>query len=585
MLQPGSNVGFLERVTFIADNPDWPLRDELRRKVEENIDSTVPPTQLTAWFAAYPPLTEKGLLIYARALRDGGNPGKAVEVARQAWTDGLVDREDERALLREFGETFSADDHWERADRLLYIGYTSTANRMLGLLDKDRQALARARIALITSAGGVDAAIARVPSELQSDPGLIYDRMRWRRHRGRYDEARELIPEFPLEGPRADLWWRERHILARDALEKGHISEAYDIAKNHGATDALSVSEAEWLAGWIALRFLNDGEAALPHFEKVYDTVQMPVSLSRGAYWTGRAAESLGRPDIADEWYLRAGAYPTTYYGQLAIARLKKDAIPQLPQDPLPTPEERQLFEANELTQALRLLLATNEKVYQRHFVQALATSSGFGSIRHLTAEMTNRLARPDLGVWVARRAAADKISLIKYGYPIPIYDYPDFLEKAFVLAISRQESNFDPTARSSAGARGIMQLMPATARATARASRLRYETDRLTEDPAYNIRLGSTYLNALVNAFDGSYILAAAGYNAGPSRARRWIREFGDPRDPDVDPIDWVEKIPFSETRNYVQRVMENLIVYRAVLGGTQEISQSLESELSRGR
>ena len=585
MRQPGANVDFLERTGFITANPSWPLVGELRRRAEDSIDQSVPATALTAWFARQPPSTASGALAYARALRTGGNAIRAAEVIRRAWADGLSGRSEEREILKEFGESLSVEDHWERIDRLLYIGYATTAERALKLVDRDHQLLARARVALIRSRSGVDAAIARVPPHLQNDAGLIYDRVRWRRQRGRESEARELIPQFPLDGPRPDLWWRERRILARDALANGDLSVAYNLAKHHGATDALSVSEAEWLAGWIALRYLKDGETALPHFEKVYDSVLTPVSLSRGAYWTGRAAEFLGRSDIAEEWYLRAGAYPTTYYGQLGIARLKEGVIPQLPQDPVPTHDEIVAFESNELTQAVKLLLLTDEKVYQRHFAQALAASTGFGSIRHLTAELASRLARPDIGVWVSRRAAADKITLLKYGYPVPFYDYPDAPEKALILAISRQESNFDPTARSHAGARGLMQLMPATARTVSRAARVRYTRGKLTSDPAYNLKIGSRYLNSLVRSFEGSYVLAAAAYNAGPSRARRWIRRYGDPRQPGTDAIDWIENIPFSETRNYVQRVMENLIVYRATLAGVHSVSQKLEAELANTR
>ncbi len=583
MRQPGANVDFMERTAFIIQNPSWPLMVELRRRAEDSIDDDTPHGALIDWFNTHPPTTAAGVLAYARALSANGNQEQAEQVARTAWRQGLTGRNEERSLMREFGDSFTSDDHWERIDRLLYIAYTSTASRSLQYVDRDRQLLARARIALVSSRSGVDAAIARVPAHLQNDPGLLYDRVRWRRLRGREESARELIPPYPVGGPRPDLWWRERHLLARDALSKGEVTEAYELAKHHGATDAVSVSEAEWLAGWIALRYLKDGEAALPHFEKVYDSVSRPVSLARGAYWTGRAAEYLGRPDIAEEWYLRAGAYPTTYYGQLAISRLKEGAIPQLPQDPTPTPSERRAFEESDLTQAVRLLLLTDEKVYQRHFARALASSSGFGGFRHLTAELTNRLARPDIGVWVARRAAADKITLLKHGYPSPLYEYPDKPEKAFILAVARQESNFDPAARSSAGARGLMQLMPATARNVARSMRLRYSRSRLTTDPSYNLRIGARYLSNLVDAYDGSYILAAAAYNAGPSRARRWIRQFGDPRDPSTDPIDWVENIPFSETRNYVQRVMENLMVYRATLAGRLDISQELESNLSR--
>ncbi len=583
--EPGPHGDFATRTAFVTANPRWPGANDIRRHAEDAIDRSVPASVLIAWFATNPPLSTAGKVAFARALRNQGDAGKATEIARDAWINGSFGRDDERGFLQDFKSALTAADHWARLDRILYEEQTTAAGRLLPLVDPGRAQVARARIALIGGARNTEAAIAAVPASLQNDPGLLYERIRWRRARDNEAGARALVPPFAAGGPRPDLWWRERQILARDSLTKGNITEAYALAKHHGSTDALSVSEAEWLAGWIALRFLKDGEAALAHFEKVYDAVETPPSLARGAYWTGRAIEFLGRADLAAEWYQRAATYVTTYYGQLALARLRGGAVPQLPQDPAPSTAERAAFDAAELTQALRALMDVDARSYQRAFAQALADSAATASDRHLTAELLNRRARVDLGVVIARQAARDKIILVKYGYPTPPYAFPRTPEKALILAIARQESNFDVEARSSVGARGLMQLMPPTARAVARLAKQTYAERRLTADPAYNIQLGSVYLNSLISTFDGSYVLAAASYNAGPSRARQWIRQYGDPRDPAVDAIDWVEQIPFSETRNYVQRIMENLMIYRAVLAGSTQVPNTLERELVRAQ
>ncbi|MCC6914113.1 MAG: hypothetical protein IT566_10460, partial [Rhodospirillaceae bacterium] len=275
--EPGQHVGFLERTSFLTAHPDWPSSAEMRRQAEASIDDNVAAGAITDWFAKYPPLTTDGKVAYARALRLTGRTAEAEVLAREAWRSGSFSRTEESEFLRDFGSILTPEDHRVRVDTILYTEQTSAAERLMPRLSDDYAKVARARIALIGSAKNVEAAVAGVPQSLQNDPGLIFNRIQWRRARGNDDEARALIPEFPLSSPRPDLWWRERHILARNALEKGFITEAYRLARHHGASDALSVSEAKWLAGWIALRFLKDGEAALPHFEKVYDTVQMPL--------------------------------------------------------------------------------------------------------------------------------------------------------------------------------------------------------------------------------------------------------------------------------------------------------------------
>lgn len=581
---PGPHANFNQRTAFIAANPGWPQPIDLRRLAEDTIDSSTSPDALIAWFDKNPPIQTSGKAAYATALVSRGRTADAHKLARDVWMAGFFDKNDEDAFLRAFGGLLTPDDHWARLDRILYDEQTTAAGRMMGRVTPDQARIARTRIAFINGASNAEAMLRELPADLQGDTGLLYNRLKWRYARDKSDAIFDLVPKGTVPGPRPDLWWRQRSDLVRDALARGRITEAYSIARNHGATDSTNVADAEFLAGWISLRFLKDGETALPHFQKIYDISVTPPYLARGAYWTGRAAEQLGRKDIADAWYQRAATYLTTYHGQLALARLSKDqSAPQLPADPIPTPEERAAFEANELTKALRAILEVDAKTYERAFAITLAESSGYGVHRQMVAEMVNRHARPDLGIVIARGAARDKIDLIEYGYPVPPYAYPAAPEKALILAITRQESNFNPAAVSFAGARGLMQLMPDTANGLAKAQKIAYARAKLVTDPLYNLKLGSSYLSSLVNGFDGSYILAAAAYNAGPSRARAWVRQFGSPQDPAVDAIDWIEMIPFNETRDYVQRIMEGVMTYRTVLANSPKMGTNLEAELAR--
>jgi soluble lytic murein transglycosylase len=581
MRTPGAKLDFSERVAFIDHHPQWPSINELKRITENIAIKSGSANERMAWFSRNPPATTDGKVAYADAAMSLGNIDLAKTLIRDTWISGSFDASEERDFLSTFGEHITQKDHEARLEELLYAENRQAADRMLKRVSPPKAAVAAVRMALIAEAGNVESLIAKLPPDLQNDPGLIYDRIKWRRSRDKLDDARALLPTTPDRAPRPDLWWKERAILARDALENGDAKSAYQITINHGALDAVSVSEAEWFAGWVALRFLKNAEAALQHFQKVYDTVELAANVSRSAYWTGRAAQDLGRADIAAEWYRKAAVHITTFYGQLAVGRLTDQTLPQLPQDQIPTPQERTAFEAKDLTQAVRALADVKDAPYLRSFVLALANSSDFAVDRHMAAELAAQLGRTDLGVWVARQAGRDRIIIMTHGYPIPAFNFPATPEKALQLAIMRQESNFDTNAESPVGASGLMQLMPATAKLVSKKLNIAYNKGKLTSDPSYNVRLGSQYLSDLVDNFDGSYIMAAAGYNAGPGRPRQWAQRFGDPRSPDVDAIDWIESIPFPETRNYVQRVMENVMVYRALLNNTLNVPQTLEKDL----
>lgn len=582
--QPSPSFAKIAR--FIDANPDWPGLMALRRRAEAALDERTDDRRVVDWFARHPPLTGVGLIRLGEAYLALGHEAQGLATIRRGWVEGDFSRAEERTILARHGRQLRRDDHIARLDRLLWDGRRSAARRMLRRVGKDHSRLALARLALRLRAGGVDGAIARVPEALRSDPGLIYERLKWRRRKGRDAGARALLANPPDNLVRPAAWWREAHVLSRRALADGLISVAYEIAANHHQTHARTRAQAEWLAGWIALRFLDDPALAAPHFAALYETVRYAISRARGAYWAGRAAARAGDRAEAHAWYARAAAFPATYYGQLALAELGiRDRLP-LPEPPPIAPEDRAFVAAQELTTVIRALHRVGIERFQRNFVEALARLAGSPGQTRAIARLADRLGRPDLALRVARRAAREGLLLIGEGYPTIALPKAAGrrVEPALVLAMLRQESGFDAGAISYAGARGMLQLMPATARRVARRLGLRFSAYRLTADPAYNLTIGQAYLAQLLDKYDGSYVLALAAYNAGPSRVRRWIRNFGDPRDAAIDVVDWIETIPIGETRNYVQRVLEAIPVYRHVLGESPS-ALSLARVLERRR
>lgn len=581
LTRPGTRADFAELTTFIDAHPEWPHAWSLRRRAEEAITVATPADAIRDWFDRHEPLTVDGMMAYGGALLQADRTAQAKKVLRRAWIEGSFGRVQERNFLGRHKGLLRPEDHVARLDRLLWNRQESAARRMLRKVDAGHQQLALARIALFNMAGGVDAAIRRVPKGLVDDPGLVYERARWRRQKDFDDGAFELLTHPSANKVRADLWWTERSILARRLLQKGHISRAYRLAREHGQTSGVGLAEAEWLAGWIALRFLDDRKVALKHFQRLFESVSTPISRARGAYWAGRAAESLKRPEEAKDWYGRAAAHVTTYYGQLAAEHLDQAQDWPLPADPLPTATDIEAFEGNELTRIARMLGEIGAAAHADAFLLRLGEIAATPGQRALAASLAAAVGRPEMAVKVARLADREGVPMVGSGYPLPGFEIEDAPEKALILALIRQESGFHHEAVSSAGARGLMQLLPSTARQVAKSIAVAYSPKRLSE-PDYNVKLGSAYLGDLLNRFEGSYVLALAAYNAGPTRARRWLAEYGDPRGKEVDAVDWIETIPFSETRNYVQRVLESLQVYRRRLGAT-DFERSLLRDLKR--
>ena len=576
-----SGASFGQISNFIVANPDWPGQHLLAARADETTEF-LPPDQASAWFRDHPPVSGAGIKKYAETLAATGVEARKLEaLVRGAWVTRTFTPDHEKTFYRQFRHLLTKQDHIDRLERLLWNGHAYAAGRMLDKVSPGLRRLAKARIKLRQRARGVDAAIQRVPSALRRHPGLLFERLRWRVKKDRYEDARKILDAAPGDMVRPDLWWRERRILARYSLRQGDITDAYRYASAHGLTSGAKFAEAEWLSGWIALRFLGDAQVAFNHFTRMYEAVTYPISRARGAYWIGRAADALGQDEAARVWHGRAAQFGTTFYGQIAASHVAANVTAGIADAyaaaPVVTADARARFNGRELVRVTRDLAAIGVRDQLRPFVMRLMTLARSPEDMALVGALALEVGAPRLAIAVGKRAIRNGLLLPEPGYPtvrLPNMPPAAGVETALIYALIRQESAYDPSAISRAGARGLMQLMPATAKMTARQISVPYSRGKLITDPDYNVLIGSSHLADLLREFRGSYVLSLVAYNAGSHRARRWIREFGDPRDMAVDTIDWIEQIPFTETRNYVQRVLENLRMYRHRGGVGTEIS-----------
>lgn len=561
---------FATLAAFIDDNPGWPNLDDIQRTAERKL-AGVPSRVAMDFFLRHRPLTAPGLTAFAEGLEAAGRGAEVPPLIRAAWRDMPIPSDEASAFLARYGKLLGEQDHIARLERLLWDGQLSAAEEQMRRVPESRRRLAAARIALQGRGGNVDGRIGAVPPSLQDDPGLMFDRLRWRRRAGMDAGALELIRNKPAELGRPDAWWEEISIYARRALREGRAQDAYALASDHGQVEGFALADAEFLSGFIALRYLNDPQTAFQHFKALFLAVSYPVSLSRGAYWAGRAAEAAGEPDIARQWYGEATRHLHTFYGQTAWLKLPPRERPSPPLEPLVQPTQQAAFDSLDLVRLIRLYHALGESDRAAPFIRHMTKLIDNAVNWTMTARLAMEIDRPDLAVYVGREASKAGVSLSVSGFPALALSPGPVEDPALVLGVIRQESAFDLDARSHAGAMGLMQLMPGTAKLVAGKLALPYRPEALTRDARYNMALGSAYLGGLIRDFDGSLVMALAGYNAGPSRARRWVQEQGDPRESLEKALDWIELIPFYETRNYVQRVLENATVYRWRLHGPQ--------------
>jgi len=564
--------GFLgDYESFLKRRADWPGLPWLHQKGETAVMRSTSPDRIIAYFEKDAPSTAGGAIALVQALTTAGARDRAATEAQKAWVSLRFDAGEEEALLALQGAAL-AKVHEARLDTLLWDDRTAEARRMLPRVSAGWRALAEARMALRDMSGGENARIAAVPQALANDPGMAYDRFAWRMRKGLTDGALEMIlarsASAALLG-RPEEWARRRTALARDLLADGRAREAYQVAAGHFLTAGGDYAELEFLAGFIALRKLNKAEVARGHFRHLEEGVSTGISLSRAHYWEGRAEEALGRYDAAKRSFEEGAKHQTAYYGLLSAEKLGLALDKALLSDARSAGWRGAGFAKSSVLEAGRLLLASGDRSQGKRFLLHLAESLTETELAQL-ADMALEMGEPHVAVLIGKQAAGRGVILPAAYFPV-VGLVPDGLpvSRALALSIARRESEFDPVVISPAGARGLMQVMPGTAKLMATKTGQDYALSRLTGDPAYNVSLGAAYLAGLVEEFGPAVALIASGYNAGPGRPRRWIEQFGDPRQAGTDVVDWVETIPFSETRTYVMRVVESLVIYRARLRG----------------
>ena len=588
-----NNIASFDQLSrFLMANRDWPDAEKLRVRAEKAIAlDSYDPQRTLAFFQAYPPRTASGELRLALALNATGRRDEANAAARRAWTGGIIDDMEVSRALGFFSGAFSPADHDARMDRLLWTGSTIAAGRQLTYTSPEKRAIFAARLAM--RGGAVDAALQSAavesanPSLLRTDAGYITDKATWLRKSGRVGEARALLaaPRTLAKAPTdAEEWLETLLTNARAADAAGDKQTAFNIAKQIDDSFAPGVVIREaplsvrddftslaWLAGQLAYKDLRRPAEAVRLYRAYGEAARSAQTRTKGFYWAGRAALAAGDRDTANRYFADAAEHYDQFYGQLSLERLDR---PQPRPKPEPTiqvsSDQKRAFEDDRLVRAARALGEIGAWREQSQFLRALAQRASSPADHVLAGQLASSIGRPDLGVMIGRSAQANSLDAVEVsGFPTVRVPSGHESNWTFIHAITRQESQFDRQAISHAGARGMMQLMPGTAREVAGKLGLGYDAGSLTADTNYNMTLGSTYFQQMLSYFGGSYPLAVAAYNAGPGNVNKWLRANGDPRGGGIDMVDWIEAIPIFETRNYVQRVLENAVVYDTLRDG----------------
>ncbi|HUG45531.1 MAG TPA: lytic transglycosylase domain-containing protein [Sphingomicrobium sp.] len=577
-LRQGGNLAFAHYAQFLNANAGWPGESRLRRAAEAAMRPGENAILVLGFYRTEKPMTGSGWARYADALAASGRTAEAVEAAKQAWASSGLNAADEAAILARYGNRLNAQDHNRRVDALLTDRKATSAQRLLAWTTPDRRAAFAARVAMQSRAPDTEALLQSAAHRISADAGLLADRIRYLREGGNEQAARQLAaqPHQFTEHPADPERWYELLLeLARGAAADRQFTLAYNIARqiddafppgtqlpeqSYGVRD--HYTSLAWLAGQTALDRLRNPSNATAMFYRYAQGGKSLQVATKGFYWAGRSALASGNAGDANAYFRRAGLYPELFYAQLALERVGQSVpAPGFPQAVGPADPARAAFARNSLVRAVRHIVHNGNSRDQAIFIRALAESLDSQAERTLAMELSKQLGRPDLGVWIGRAARnAGEAYYVRDAFPT-LRQTPRS-SWSLANAITRQESSFDVNAVSHAGARGLMQLMPGTAREQAGKLGIAYSTSRI-HDPDINVMLGSAYFQRMMNAWNGSVPLAVASYNAGPGNVRKWINAYGDPRTGSVDVLGWVEAIPFSETRGYVQRVIENSVVY----------------------
>jgi soluble lytic murein transglycosylase len=586
-------AGYARIMDFLDAAPKWPLAETLLKRAEKTLYSNNEAAELIlAHFASRKPVTPEGALALARARLASGDTAGAAKLVRQVWTNPAIDAALEKSAAAEFKSFLALDDHQRRMWRLVHAQESNAAIRVSKRLGGDYQAAAKVAQGLLRGVAGADKQYAKLPAGMREQVALKYALARYYRKLEKYGKARAIlaaIPGDPVVMGDMDAWWAERRIVARHSIGINHKDSArtaYQIARAHGFTSGEGAIEGEFLAGWIALRSLKEPARALKHFERLAELAETRTEKARARYWQGRTFAAMDRSGDAKSAYREASQYSTVYYGQLAREQLGLGKIPEEIPSGEPSAAARAKVDRDDVMRAFKMVAETGSKNELYMFLWAFANRFDTADDMNAAASVVWTEGGATMALRLAKAAAQRGVDIDSWGYPVNAL--PGWkqigrpVEKALVFGLSRQESEFNASAGSVVGAQGLMQIMPATAKLIARRYGLSYRHGMLTGDPAYNVKLGAAHLGDLIDDFGGSYVLTLVAYNAGPRRSREWVAEYGDLRNGEVDPIDWVESIPFQETRQYVQKVLQNIHVYRSRLA--PETVRPMTADLSRG-
>lgn len=583
-----TTANFSRYAAFIAANPDWPSAALLRRRAEARLWQERSDAATVRGFTGDQPASARGKLALARIRLGEGDRDGAGRLVRDAWRSEELSERVEAEALEMFRDLLTKEDHRARMDRRIGAKDMAGATRAAKLLGGDAPAIVKACAAVKGKADKAPDMLGAVATEAREDLGYTLCRIQWLLAQNKIDDAARVMlaaaPETMAQQD-TDQWWRERRSLARKLMDQGKFLTAYQVVRPAAAPDnEYYRADVHFMCGWIALRYLDEPASAREHFSHIDDGAANPIVLARANYWRGRAAEALGDKDAMKAGYEAAARYPTAYYGQLARARLGRDAIEL--RAPSPTLASADgAAPVDERVRAAEMLYEIGERDVVLYFVTDLGEQSTDVAVLEALGELTGRRNDARAMLQVGKPALGRGLALDHYAFPIigiPQHtQIAPAIERSVIYSVARTESAFDQRDKSAANAVGLMQVTPEAGRDTARRFKVSYDWDRMVSDPVYNTQMGAGELSALLSEYKGNHIMTFAGYNAGRGRVREWLAAFGDPRDPKVDPVDWVERIPLSETRNYVQRVMENLLVYRVRFEGSTAVAAKSEQRV----
>ena len=567
---------------FYQSSTTWPKINKVKAKIEsKKVTNDIKKT--LDWFQENPPITPIAKIKLSEILIKNNFIEEGNWLLKEAWVNNSFSYSEEKYILKSYKNIITNSENTKRLENLIWKKQWSSANRQLKRVSSDIKQFSIAKIKLSRRRGNVDQAIKNVPKSLINEESLIYERVKWRRKARLEKPSLELLLSYHGEYSYPKKWWREVNYHTRKQLSYKNYKLATKILEQYNLSSKDYLSEAQWLAGWLSLTFNKDPKSAYKYFSKMFLEVKTPISKARASYWAGKASEELGNGEDLKIWYERAAAFPATFYGQLALKKLNRELF--LPSQSIEfNQNEFKKFKENELVRALILLLQVENRKLSRIFAMHLVTQAKNTKDILMLSKILNDFNQVSFSIFVGKKAIYNNIYIPSLNFPVPDTELMNLINKnteiplPVTLAITRQESAFDIKAKSRAGARGLMQLMPRTARITAKKNNYKYKRIYLTSRPAYNVKIGSFYFKEMLNKFNGSYVLALAAYNAGPSRVNRWLKTYGDPRKNEIDPVTWMELIPISETRNYVQRVIEGIYMYRMLVKNEKDLTSPIK-------